>query len=151
MTMETVANTGGRIFYVSEKGNDEKDGLTPESAWKTIKRVNADAGEVAYGDTVLFERGGICRGSTKLISGVTYGSYGQGEKPCLYGSLRNYAEESLWEATSTEHIWKLNVGTMKDIGNLVFDHGKAWAMKRLPLSLKRPLASAAMLLYESWI
>ncbi|MBQ2923090.1 MAG: hypothetical protein IJE60_08420 [Tyzzerella sp.] len=135
MTMETVANTGGRIFYVSEKGNDEKDGLTPESAWKTIKRVNADAGEVAYGDTVLFERGGIYRGSTKLISGVTYGSYGQGEKPCLYGSLRNYAEESLWEATSTEHIWKLNVGTMKDIGNLVFDHGKAWAMKRLEMTL----------------
>jgi hypothetical protein len=133
--METVANTGGRIFYVSEKGNDEKDGLTPESAWKTIKRVNADAGEVAYGDTVLFERGGIYRGSTKLISGVTYGSYGQGEKPCLYGSLRNYAEESLWEATSTEHIWKLNVGTMKDIGNLVFDHGKAWAMKRLEMTL----------------
>ena len=135
MTMETVANTGGRIFYVSEKGNDEKDGLTPESAWKTIKRVNADAGEVANGDTVLFERGGIYRGSTKLISGVTYGSYGQGEKPCLYGSLRNYAEESLWEATSTEHIWKLNVGTMKDIGNLVFDHGKAWAMKRLEMTL----------------
>ena len=135
MTMETVANTGGRIFYVSEKGNDEKDGLTPESAWKTIKRVNADAGEVAFGVTVLFERGGIYRGSTKLISGVTYGSYGQGEKPCLYGSLRNYAEESLWEATSTEHIWKLNVGTMKDIGNLVFDHGKAWAMKRLEMTL----------------
>ena len=135
MTMETVANTGGRIFYVSEKGNDEKDGLTPENAWRTIKRVSADAGEVAYGDTVLFERGGIYRGSTKLISGVTYGSYGQGEKPCLYGSLRNYAEESLWEATSTEHIWKLNVGTMKDIGNLVFDHGKAWAMKRLEMTL----------------
>ena len=135
MTMETVANTGGRIFYVSEKGNDDKVGLSPESAWKTIKRVNADAGEVAYGDTVLFERGGIYRGSTKLISGVTYGSYGQGEKPCLYGSLRNYAEESLWEATSTEHIWKLNVGTMKDIGNLVFDHGKARAMKRLEMTL----------------
>lgn len=135
MAMETVANTGGRIFYVSEKGNDEKDGLTPESAWRTSKRVSADAGEVVYGDIVLFERDGIYRGSTKLISGVTYGAYGQGEKPCLYGSLENYAEESLWEATSTEHIWKLNVGMMKDIGNLVFDHGKAWATKRLEMML----------------
>ena len=78
MTKETVAKTGGRIFYVSEKGNDEKDGLTPENAWRTIKRVSADAGEVAYGDTVLFERGGIFRGSIKLTSGVTYGAYGWG-------------------------------------------------------------------------
>ncbi|MBQ2746663.1 MAG: hypothetical protein IJF35_02995, partial [Clostridia bacterium] len=32
----------GNIYYVSNDGDDNNDGLTPETAWKTIDRVNAN-------------------------------------------------------------------------------------------------------------
>lgn len=128
-------NDMGRIFYVSNYGNDNNDGLSPENAWKTYYHVTAEAEELSFGDTVLFERDGIYRGGFKLVSGITYGAYGEGDKPRLYGSLQNYAEESIWEATTYEHVWQLQVGSMNDIGNIVFNHGEAWGMKRLELAL----------------
>lgn len=128
-------NKSGRIFYVSERGDDRNDGLSPESAWKTFCHITAESEELAYGDMVLFEKNGIYRGCLNLTSGVTYSSYGDGYKPRLYGSLHNYAEQALWEKTLYENVWQLNVGHMKDIGNVVFDHGKAWGMKRLTLQL----------------
>ena len=115
-------NRLGRVYYVSNNGNDANDGLTLESAWKTFKNADAEAQIIKEGDKVLFERGGLYRGSLQLVSGVTYSAYGDGEKPHLYGSLRNYAEPDLWDADDKESIWKMNVGTMRDIGNIVFDH-----------------------------
>ena len=56
----------GRCFYVSNSGNDENDGRTPESAWKTLARVS-DA-ELERGDGVLFCRGDIFRGFIKAQS-----------------------------------------------------------------------------------
>lgn len=128
----------GNRYYISENGNDANNGLSPEAAWRTFQNVDANTQIVKEGDQVLFERGGIYRGSLLTVSGVTYGAYGEGEKPCLYGSLRNYALPELWEADSREHIWKLHVGDMRDIGNVVFDHDylDKWAMKRLSLELK---------------
>ena len=131
-------NRLGRVYYVSNNGNDANDGLTLESAWKTFKNADAEAQIIKEGDKVLFERGGLYRGSLQLVSGVTYSAYGDGEKPHLYGSLRNYAEPDLWDADDKESIWKMNVGTMRDIGNIVFDHDylEKWAMKRLSLDIK---------------
>lgn len=61
------------------------------------------------GDAVLFERGGLWRlqreGHLKIPQGVTFGSYGIGEKPKFYGSAYNYADRSLWEKHS-DNIWK---------------------------------------------
>lgn len=126
------------IYYVSNRGNDANDGSTPESAWKTFKNADAEAQTLKEGDKILFERGGIYRGSLQLVSGVTYSAYGDGEMPHLYGSLRNYAKPDLWEADSKDGIWKMNVGMMRDVGNIVFDHDylEKWAMKRLTLALK---------------
>lgn len=131
-------NKVGRVYYVSNNGNDENNGLTPESAWQTFKNVDAESKILQEGDQVLFERGGIYRGSLRVVSGVTYSAYGDGKKPHLYGSLRNYAVPDLWEASDKEAIWKIQVGTMRDIGNIVFDHDylEKWAMKRLTPSLK---------------
>ncbi len=85
-------------------------------------------GRFSTGDVVLFERGAVYRGNIPMVSGVSYGAYGVGAKPAIYGSPRNYADPSLWEKTDCEHVWKLNVGTdLDDIGNIVFDHGKACA------------------------
>ncbi len=127
----------GTVYYVSAKGNDENDGRTKETAWRTPARVSASAEGFEEGDVILFERGGVYRGSVLLTSGVSYGAYGEGPKPCIYGSLQNYANKELWQSTDKENVWKLQVGEMSDIGNIVFDHGKKCGMKRLENTIKK--------------
>ena len=45
----------GTKYYVAADGNDENDGLTPETAWKTIEKVNN--AKYLYGDGVFLKRG----------------------------------------------------------------------------------------------
>ena len=127
----------GKTYYVSWQGNDENDGLTQETAWRSSARVDAALGQLKEGDVVLFERDGIYRGSITLASGVTYGAYGSGQKPRIYGSLRNYAEAELWTASETEHVWELAVGDMNDVGNIVFDHGVECGVKQMDSELDK--------------
>ncbi len=124
ITKDTVkASTTGKTYYVSYKGNDANDGLTPATAWRSTKKVGAMF--FSENTTILFERGGVYRGMMKnVVSGMSIGAYGSGQKPQLYGGARNYADESLWLKTKTANVWRLHVGTSDDIGNIVFDHGK---------------------------
>ena len=49
----------GTAYYVSNQGDDGNDGLSPETAWSTLDRVNQASLE--YGDAVFLERGGVWR------------------------------------------------------------------------------------------
>ncbi len=99
-----------RTFYVSENGNDDNNGLSPEYPIKSLEAVKALP--LKSGDKVVFERGSVFRWSEtlKLKSGVRYGAYGIGEKPAIYGSLRDYADASLWEREEGA-IWMLKLET----------------------------------------
>ena len=120
----------GRTFYVSNQGDDANDGLSPETAWKTLERVN-DA-ELLPGDGVRFCRGDLFRGFIKAKPGVTYAAYGEGEKPRLYGWDKNLADPALWELyDETHHIWKLTEPIL-DCGTLVFNEGEAHSRKHIP-------------------
>ena len=130
---DTVKATGsGKTYYISPKGDDSNAGISKDKAWRTTKNLTNHRLFKA-GDVVLFERGGVYRNvSFHMASGVAYGAYGSGAKPCLYGSDKNYADEKLWEKTSTANVWRLNVGkNTNDVGNFVFDHGKASGIKSL--------------------
>ena len=121
------ASTSGTTYYVSYNGNDNNNGKSPSTAWRTTDAVARNRSKLRSGDVVLFERGGVYRGTMYLVSGVSFGAYGTGSKPCLYGSPKNYADASLWQQ-SGKNIWRLNAGTsMGDVGNIVFDHGKVCA------------------------
>ena len=62
--------------FLSEKGGDDSaDGTTPQTAWKTIARLNRE--KLVSGTYVLFERGGLYRGCVNVQPGVTYTAYGQ--------------------------------------------------------------------------
>lgn len=136
-TKDTVKASGsGKTYYISPKGDDNNPGTSKDKPWRTTKHL-ANTLTFKAGDAVLFERGGVYRNvSFEVVSGVSYGAYGTGAKPCLYGSARNYADESLWEKTSTANIWRiaLEKGT-PDVGNLVFDHGKQFGLKIMRNSL----------------
>ena len=113
---------GKNTYYISEKnGNDDNDGKTPETALKTITGLYKKLRFPGKGTTILFERGGTYRGQITVTTGLTYGSYGEGDKPIISGSKKNYADASLWEETDVKNIYKLKEN-ITNAGIIVFDH-----------------------------
>lgn len=137
---ESIKNTasvyqvaeGARVWYVSPNGDDKNDGMTPETAKKTIGHIGAEDKKLQPGDVVLFERGGEWRGQKLWTKpGVTYSAYGQGPKPILNRSPLNGADPELWTLVDgTQNIWKYT-GKIMDCGTLVLDNEKH-AFKHTP-------------------
>ena len=113
----------GTTYYVSEKGDDSNDGKSPKTAWATPAGAEVHNASLKSGDAVLFERGGVFRGSMKLASGVYYGAYGTGDRPCIYGSARNFADAVF--TSDGKNIWRLREMFAGDVGIIVFNHGEA--------------------------
>lgn len=129
-SVNTVTTPGEKTYYVSPKGNDSNSGTSPESPWKTLKKVNA-VGFTA-GSTVLFERGSIFRGQVIVRNGVTYSAYGTGEKPRFYGSPENGAQASMWTLVDgTDNVWMYQT-PMPDCGSVVFNDGEYMSVKDIP-------------------
>lgn len=116
----TAVEICGKSYYVATDGDDENDGLSPATPWKSLERVS-EAEELSGGDGVFFRRGDLWRGKFFAKSGVTYSAYGEGEKPKLYGSVRNAACADFWEKTDAEDVWEYAFAEQRDIGNVVFD------------------------------
>lgn len=77
-------------YYISNNGNDNANGHTPSTAWKTISKVNSR--KFAPGDSILFKAGGVWR-ETLVVSGsgtpgnpIVYSLYGTGDNPKIFGS-----------------------------------------------------------------
>lgn len=124
------ASIYGTTYYVSSiNGNDENDGLSPETPFKTCKRF---MGTLKPYDYVLFERGSVFRERIVMESGVTYSAYGEGEKPRVYNSIDGAGADK-WTLTDKENVWVFNenIPSVTDIGNIVFDGGRAWGIKVL--------------------
>ncbi len=123
--------TRGNVYYVSANGNDENDGLSPETAFATIGKINVL--DLCEGDTVLFERGGLFRGRIAAKTPhVTYSAYGTGAKPVICGSPENGADEKLWTlAEGTKNVYRY-AHKLHDVGGIVFNDGLLCGIKRTP-------------------
>lgn len=151
---------GGTVYYVSPDGDDANDGLSPETAWKSLGKINSAAvGELLQyyeqidtkkfphyqwaadhpdewitlnpGDVVLFERGGIWRGGLMTAEGVTYSAYGEGAKPEIWGSPENGSGAEKWSLLEgTDNIW-VYYKEMQDCGGILLD-GETVATKYAP-------------------
>ena len=97
----------GTIYYVSTKGSDTNDGTSPEKAIQSLAAV--DSLLLKEGDAVLFERGCLWRMGERFEcrEGVTYGSYGTGRKPMIFGSPKNMAQE-IWKPSKKKNVWQIN-------------------------------------------
>jgi hypothetical protein len=131
----------GRTFFVSAtSGNDRHDGRSPQSPWRILDRVNT--ADLKAGDRVLFRRGETWRGTLVPRSGrqgapITYGAYGEGDKPLLLGSVsRNDSRDwhpegdNIWATAKPTFADLTSAELSRDVGNIVFDHGKAVGVKK---------------------
>ncbi len=128
---EKLYDIKGTIYYVSTKGNDNNDGLSPKKPLKTLDAVGAL--QLKKGDAVLFERGCIWRLLDAFSSqtGVIYGSYGEGRKPMFLGSATNFANVT-WEPSKKKNVWKTNYIYFYPAG-VFFEEGKESGYQKLNL------------------
>lgn len=128
----------GNAYYISNNGDDANDGLSPETAWSSIGRLQ-DA-DLQFGDAIFFERGGLWREAMfpeKVTSteGLTISAYGVGEKPRLYGSPENGTGAEKWElyfeGANGEKIWKFH-REMPDVSVIVMNDGETYARRDVP-------------------
>ncbi len=133
-----VEVTGTKYYVSSSTGDDKNDGLTPETAWKTINKINENYEKFKEAENVgvFLKRGDSWRISSPLrVSGFTLSAYGSGAKPKLICSVDASGAEK-WEATEWENIYKCkrNVGGLStNIGAIIFDGGRAWGIHVSPL------------------
>ncbi len=120
----------GTVWYVSEKGQNSNDGKSEKTPLATPDMVKPKSG-----DTVLFERGSEFRMGFKLVGGVSYSTYGEGEKPIFIGSWAAN-DAALWKETDAENVYEFayDVPEGLDVGQIVFDDGKAWGIKVMKLN-----------------
>ncbi|MBQ8508921.1 MAG: hypothetical protein IJ493_03340 [Clostridia bacterium] len=116
---EYTVGEGGKIYYFSETGDDSNDGLSEETPMKTLDKLNVLP--LNAGDVVLFKRGDMFRGVIKTRSGVTYSAYGEGAKPIINSSRRNYADPALWLETQYENVW-VCTEKLVNVGIVALDH-----------------------------
>ena len=115
---DTLKPTGsGKTYYISNSGNDKNDGLSPKTARQNYVAVYPFLQE---GDVVLFNRGDVFRGFYQLVSGVSFGAYGEGIKPRIYGSVDGKLGQ--WTDDGTG-IWTYNQ-TITEYSNIVFNNGE---------------------------
>ncbi len=86
-----TATAAGATYYVSPSGSDGNDGLSPNSSWQTVAKVNGSSFQP--GDQILFQRGGqwheslIAPSSGAAGNPITFADYGSGAKPKFWGSI----------------------------------------------------------------
>ncbi len=114
-------------YYVSNSGNDENDGLSPETAWCSLDKINEKDSTPEHCN-ILFERGGVWRGFVQPPHDyITYSAYGEGKKPCIYGSMRNYADPSLWERTEYPNVWR-TTACGANVGIVAINHSDEYGL-----------------------
>lgn len=112
-------------YYIDKvNGNDENNGLSPESAKKDYISLVLEAG-----DQVLFKRGSFYRDMLRAVKFVSYGAYGEGDMPTFCGSTDVSAKED-WVETEKENIWRCVKAIPGDVGNFVFNGNKCSATLR---------------------
>ena len=94
-------------FYVSASGDDSADGLTYNTAWRTIQKANASL--PGDGSKVLFRRGDAFYGELAPPFGCEVGAYGDGEKPIL--TMFKLLNRPQGWTESADGIWGIDLGS----------------------------------------
>ena len=64
--LQTIGKAQPKTIFLSSSGNDNNDGLTIKSAWKSLNKINSI--DFKQGDSIKLEGGSIFNGSIQLTS-----------------------------------------------------------------------------------
>ncbi len=116
---DDIKDTAGNTYYLSENGDDNNDGKSPRTAWKTLDKLNANISKLGKDSLVLFERGSTFRGCVFPVSDVSFSAYGEGPKPVIAAATKA-ADKGNWVQTDTKNVWKLDARiSQSDVGFLL--------------------------------
>ena len=113
---------GATVYYFADNGSNLNNGLSPDKPKRDFYPLNNNL-ELKEGDVVLFKRGDTFRGTFPAKSGVTYSAYGEGAKPIICGSLRDYADAKLWQETEYKNVYLCTV-PINNAGNIIFNNSR---------------------------
>lgn len=128
----TVQTTKGKTFYLdATNGNDENDGMSPETAWKTLDKVNdtvfmegssllLKAGETWTG--TLAPKGSGAEGAPIILS-----SYGEGDRPRILMDENAAYEETIMRVAAIKtrkvnETFRLHNQSWWEISNIEFQN-----------------------------
>ena len=113
------------IYYIdNQNGLDTNDGLSELSPKKDYTKI-----DVKSGDSVLFKCGTFIRGMLENVYDnkgdiITYGSYGEGEKPTFCGSVDTLSNPDVW-CEESQNIWVTDA-VCDEVCNFIFDDGASY-------------------------
>lgn len=117
-------------YYVdAQNGSDSNSGTSPETAWKTLRNVKRQ--EFQPGDSILLHAGQVWRDHFRCTSSgepgkpITYGVYGKGPKPALWGSV-NMARPDFWKEVQPG-IWATRADKIKPIRDYTEFETASWS------------------------
>ena len=117
-----------KTYYIRADGDDCADGRTPATAWKTAREPERRG--LGAGSLVLFRRGDLFRGGFRALPGVTYSSWGEGEKPWITASPFDGARTGSWTEVCPS-VWRYSEKIRDDCGGIVFDGGPLCGLKKV--------------------
>jgi hypothetical protein len=122
-SVTTPSGNNGSIYYIdSETGSDDNNGTSPESAWKSLDKINDT--RLKPGNQVLFKAGTVYngqlvpQGSGSEEYPVIIDKYGEGDKPRINGG-GNFAETLLLynvEYYEVSNLEITNRGVLREAG-----------------------------------
>src|ERR1039457_6215802 len=91
-------------YYIDNAAvNDSHSGTSPDSAWKTINKINIS--HFNSGDTISFKKGCIWYEQlAPQYSNLTFNSYGNGVKPTIDGSNTRYCLYYSYNSTPRNNV-----------------------------------------------
>jgi len=112
-------------YYLSAKGNDSSNGLSPSTAWQSISKLNASFPSIPLGSKICFRRGDTFHGSIIIgksgtsIDPIVITAYGEGPKPIITGfstiSVWTALGNNIYEATVPFNRMSVNCVILNDI------------------------------------
>lgn len=115
-------------YYVDPGGSNANDGLTPQTAWRTLLKVGISTFQP--GDTILFKRDGVWNEwLTPPSSGtagnlIKFDAYGNGRPPEFTGAYATTTSQ--WTNTSG-NVWQIALTATQPISQLKFvEFGTIW-------------------------
>lgn len=130
VTVEMNEDYEGTAYYVSStEGDDGNDGLTPETAWASLDKVNSHAAFLP-GDQILLKKGDVWNGYLRPqgsgVEGkpIILSSYGEGDadlRPVINGGGTDYYWLSGTVMLSNQEYWEISGLEVTNIGE-----GETW-------------------------